>query len=66
MGEIKIVVQVKDGFAVSRSVPKGKVSADNVAMAIAHLELRKKKLIEDFERGSILIDSPGKDKPKKD
>ena len=66
MGEIKIVVQIKDGVAASRTVPKGNISTDNIAMALAHLELRKKKLIEEFERRSTPIDSSSKDKPKKD
>ena len=64
MGEIKIVVQIKDGIGASRTEPRGNISSDNIAMALAHLELRKKKLIESFEKGSTSIESPSKDKPK--
>ena len=61
MGEIKIVVQIKGSIAASRTVAKGKISPDNIAMALTHLELRKKKLIEEFERRSTPINSSNKE-----
>ncbi|MCH7568146.1 MAG: hypothetical protein IIA87_01880 [Nanoarchaeota archaeon] len=66
MGEVKIVIHVKDKNASSETTTN-KATFQELSVALTHLEFRKKKIIEQLdEAGGISWSASDKNKPKKE
>ena len=64
MGIIEIKVRVNDGEGASETMA-AKATSKDIAMAITQLEMRKKVLIENFEKGTMNWTASKKLKPDK-